>query len=66
MPANVPLPKKSELQPEEKKVEKKNDRLIQTITFFGDSAIAEGDPLYVAAYEAAKLASEFDPQNYFY
>jgi len=31
------------------------DKLIQKIAFFGDSAVDEGDPVYKDAYEAAKV-----------
>jgi hypothetical protein len=35
-----------------------NDKLINNITFFGDSAIPEDDPIYKSVWNAAKLLSE--------
>jgi predicted Rossmann-fold nucleotide-binding protein/SAM-dependent methyltransferase len=34
------------------------NRLINNVTFFGDSAIPEGDPFYTATFEAAKLLAQ--------
>ncbi len=51
MPTNVKLPKK----PKGKEKTGKRDRIINNITFFGDSAIPEGDEIYNAVYDAAKL-----------
>jgi uncharacterized protein (TIGR00725 family) len=55
MPVDEALPKKPH---NDGKVVRKKDRIIQNITFFGDSAIPEGDPIYESVYEASKtLAS---------
>lgn len=53
MPTTVKLPEKpiSELE----KVKPITNRIINNVTFFGDSAIPEGDPIYTSVYEAAKL-----------
>ncbi len=58
MPTIVELPKKAELAKHELKVDVKTDRLIQRVTFFGDSAIPEGDPIYQSVWEAAKKLAE--------
>ncbi len=54
MPANVELPKKEELPKKKQTADIHADRIINKITFFGDSAIPEGDELYTQVYNAAK------------
>lgn len=54
MPAIHELPKKGIIT---KKPEAKS-KIVQNITFFGDSAIPEGDPIYNSVYEASKLLAE--------
>ncbi|KXK26834.1 MAG: putative lysine decarboxylase [candidate division WS6 bacterium OLB20] len=56
MPVNFPLPRKDELAPEEQQAS--NGRLIKRITFFGDSAIPEDDPIYKSVWEAARILAE--------
>lgn len=57
MPTNIKLPAIEEIEPREA-IRTKN-RLIQNITFFGDSAIPEGDSIYESVKElAAQLAKE--------
>jgi hypothetical protein len=53
MPQNVRLPKKEDI-PESELETKQPRRLIQSITFFGDSAIPEGDIIYQSVWEASK------------
>jgi predicted Rossmann-fold nucleotide-binding protein/SAM-dependent methyltransferase len=55
VPAVVKLPKKPLGLKEKKKDE---SRVIQNITFFGDSAIPEGDEIYKSVWDAAKLLAE--------
>lgn len=57
MPTNVRLPKKEELS-NEALTKDRNGRLIKSVTFFGDSAIPEGDPIYESVYSAAKHLAE--------
>ena len=40
--------------------ERNPDRIINTITFFGDSAILEEDPIYKSIFEASKLLAQND------
>lgn len=54
MPTKTPLPIKDENTPEPKR----ENGLIKHITFFGDSAIPEGDPIYQSVWEAAKVLAE--------
>ncbi|BCX13588.1 MAG: hypothetical protein KatS3mg085_120 [Candidatus Dojkabacteria bacterium] len=61
MPLDVRLPKR----PKDFKINENgngngNGRLIKRVTFFGDSAIPEGDPIYESVYEAAKLLAQND------
>ncbi len=58
MPVVTDLPKKSELKPKELKAKKKPGRIINNITFFGDSAIPEDDTIYKSVFEAAKLLAQ--------
>ena len=54
MPLNIKLPEKE-------KVTKPKDhdiRLIKSVTFFGDSAIVEDDPIYKSVYEAARVLAQ--------
>lgn len=37
---------------------KANQRIINNITFFGDSAIPEGDPIYNSVFETSKLLAQ--------
>jgi len=53
MPFTFKLPEKP-VEGAEKEAPITN-RLINNVTFFGDSAIPEGDPIYTSVYEAAKL-----------
>lgn len=59
MPVDEALPKKPEEVKQKEilhtKIVRKRDRIIQNVTFFGDSAIPEGDPIYESVYESAKL-----------
>lgn len=55
MPTNIELPKKDGIDTTESP---KTERLINNITFFGDSAIPEGDPIYNDAFETAKLLAQ--------
>ncbi|MCA9380725.1 methyltransferase domain-containing protein [Candidatus Dojkabacteria bacterium] len=55
MPTTVPLPKKPKGH---KKPNKNNDRIINNITFFGDSAIPEDDSIYKDVFNAAKVMAE--------
>lgn len=56
MPLNIKLPER----PADKinGHAKLTNRLINNVTFFGDSAIPEGDQFYTATYEAAKLLAQ--------
>lgn len=55
MPTNISLPKK----PENLEIRSREpSKIINNITFFGDSAILEGDPIYNSAFETAKLLAE--------
>ncbi len=54
MPTNYKLPSK----PEGANGVNLKDRIIQNITFFGDSAIPEDDPIYNSVYNAAKVLAE--------
>jgi len=54
MPISFKLPKS---KPEDKIHSKGND-LIQRITFFGDSAILEDDPIYKSVWETARDLAE--------
>lgn len=54
MPTTETLPKKPEI--EEKELVK--TRIIQTITFFGDSAIPEEDEIYQSVWNASKLLAQ--------
>lgn len=58
MPVNAPLPKKDEVPKDELKAKNPENRIINNITFFGDSAIPEGDEIYNSVYEAAKILAE--------
>lgn len=56
MPSQVMLPRRpQDLINEEAQ---KNGRIIKNITFFGDSAIPEDDPIYKSVFEAAKLLAK--------
>jgi hypothetical protein len=57
MPVTVRLPKQEEV-PANKLPPVKTDRLINSVTFFGDSAIPEDDPIYKSVFEAAKLLAQ--------
>lgn len=54
MPVLVDLP----IEPEFKAAPEPQTRLIQNVTFFGDSAIPEGDPIYNSVFAASKLLAE--------
>lgn len=56
MPLNIKLPEKPEFiaQP----TETPDRRLIRSVTFFGDSAILEDDPIYKAVWDAALLLAK--------
>lgn len=52
---DLPLKKEAEVSP----IQRDSSRLINNITFFGDSAIPEGDPIFESVKSASKLlASE--------
>ncbi len=51
MPAIVDLPKKSITT----QIPESRSKIVQNVTFFGDSAIPEGDPIYQSVYEASKI-----------
>ncbi|MFS8130427.1 MAG: hypothetical protein ACMG57_00460, partial [Candidatus Dojkabacteria bacterium] len=57
MPVFVELKKKPE---SEKKAPKRvpDGKIIQNITFFGDAAIPEGDPVYESVKEGAKILAQ--------
>lgn len=56
MPTEVKLPKRpADLIQEQVS---QSDRFINNITFFGDSAIPEGDPIYNSVFEASKLLAQ--------
>lgn len=54
MPATVKLPKKEDVPLNERTEENPRKRLINNVTFFGDSAIAEDDPIYKSVWDASK------------
>ncbi|MCA9386766.1 methyltransferase domain-containing protein [Candidatus Dojkabacteria bacterium] len=55
VPTTVPLPKK----PKGHKKEKRDpSRIINNITFFGDSAIPADDPIYTSVFDAARLLAQ--------
>ena len=54
MPLNIRLKEKPK---DYKEPKKKKERIIQNITFFGDSAIPEEDKIYKTVFETAKLLS---------
>lgn len=58
MPTIVALPKKPVEKKEERLTFEKTGRIINNVTFFGDSAISEDDPVYKSAWETAKLLAE--------
>lgn len=63
MPTNIKLPQKSEIEGQEERQEENSQagnksKLIRSITFFGDSAIPEDDPIYKSVWDAAKLLAE--------
>jgi predicted Rossmann-fold nucleotide-binding protein/SAM-dependent methyltransferase len=60
MPTTVKLPKKQEQATADSKPalispEASPDKLIKNITFFGDSAIPEEDPIYQSVWQCARL-----------
>jgi predicted Rossmann-fold nucleotide-binding protein/cyclopropane fatty-acyl-phospholipid synthase-like methyltransferase len=60
-PVNIQLPKSLEKEPQNSNTtpdKSQTDRLINNITFFGDSAIPEGDPIYKSVWETAKLLAQ--------
>jgi len=60
MPTNIKLPKQKD-KPGKKRVSNKlAGRIINNITFFGDSAIPEGDPVYQSVFNAAKFLAKND------
>lgn len=52
-PTNIHLPEAPEVKKDEIK-----KKLIENITFFGDSAFPEDDPIYKAAWDTAKFLAE--------
>jgi hypothetical protein len=56
MPSNFKLPEKPKGVKDEKP--KSKDRIITTVTFFGDSAIPEDDEVYKSVFNASKLLAE--------
>lgn len=56
MPIDIKLPEKPDTHVEQ--TDPNDERIIKNVTFFGDSAIPEGDPIYNAVYEAAKLLAK--------
>lgn len=58
MPSNQPLPKKEDLSPTELQKPEKKGRLINSVTFFGDSAIPEDGEIYRSVWEAAKFLAK--------
>ena len=58
-PVPVNLPTKDSSKPEDLNLpELKINRLINNVTYFGDSAIPEGDPIYTEVWESAKFLAE--------
>jgi hypothetical protein len=57
MPTQSLLPKKPKKNIKNK-IHTNNDRLINRVTFFGDSAIPEDDPIYKTVYETAQLLAK--------
>ncbi len=51
MPTITELPKKSITT----EIPQKKSKIVQNVTFFGDSAIPEGDAIYNSVFDAAKL-----------
>ena len=51
MPAVVELPKKSITT----EIPQLRSKIVQNVTFFGDSAIPGGDAIYQSVYEASKI-----------
>ncbi|MDQ6984773.1 MAG: methyltransferase domain-containing protein [Candidatus Dojkabacteria bacterium] len=60
MPTNIKLPRKDSADSADDSTikHKDRDRIIQNITFFGDSAIPEGDPIYKSVWELSKALAE--------
>jgi uncharacterized protein (TIGR00725 family) len=58
MPNISKLPQKHELTTEQITSKGVEGRIINRITFFGDSAIPEGDAIYKSVYEASKLLAQ--------
>lgn len=58
MPTALKLPKKKSVGNKSNQNTNRSNRLIKTVTFFGDAAIPESDPTYKAVYEAASLLAE--------
>ena len=56
MPTNIKLPKR----PKNYKGNGIKEKIIKNITFFGDSAIAEEDPIYKNVYNSARLLAQND------
>jgi len=58
-----PIPVQLPQHPSEKEHHSKNHevqtkRLIHNVTYFGDSAIPEGDPIYISVWESAKFLAQ--------
>ncbi len=60
MPTIIKLPKRKADQKKEVKKNKQKDekRLIKSVTFFGDSSIAEQDPTYKSVWKTARLLAQ--------
>lgn len=60
MPSTIRLPEKPDVNGEKRLAQiAKKGRLINNVTFFGDSAIEETSPIYKSVFDAAKeLAAE--------
>jgi len=58
MPVYVPLEKKPESEQKKEQQRIPEGKIIQNITFFGDAAIPEGDPIYESVKESAKILAK--------
>lgn len=58
MPHIHKLPKKEDLTEDQITADVVEGRIINRVTFFGDSAIPDGDKIYDSVYEAAKLLAK--------
>ena len=57
-PTAVELPKQTDHTEEKDLPHTTTHRLINNVTYFGDSAIPEGDPIYNSVWESAKYLAQ--------